>query len=249
MSTVVVSLIRRLHLVTKVWECISVCREDIREDPKGRYRHEIVTDDTYIYVLGGGNAETAYSLEHIPVFSFELQQWTVLHSKPDPSLPPPGYPQSRKCHSCVQYETDNGIEVVIAGGFFEDLEFFDDIWKLNLSTLQWSLFKTATLPHPLYFHDAATSGNGLMHIFGGVEVKGLDSDPENEVYESERTNEVYSMWTTIPKLSEISWQAVLHYNPILPTYSLDQLLEMGISLKFASRISRHAVPSIAVGDD
>lgn len=233
-------IIRRLHLVTKVWECISICREDIREDPKGRYRHEIVTDDSYIYVLGGGNAETAYSLENIPVFSFELQQWTVLHSKPDPSLPPPGYPKSRKCHSCVQYETDDGIEVVIAGGFYQDLEFFNDIWKLNLNTLQWTFFKTASLPYPLYFHDAATSGNGLMHIFGGVEVKGLDDDPNNEVYESERTNEVYSMWTTIPKLSEISWQAVLHYHPRLPSYSLDQLLEMGISMKFASRICRHS---------
>ncbi|KAJ6644230.1 Kelch domain-containing protein 10 like [Pseudolycoriella hygida] len=228
----------RLHLVTKVWECISICREDIREDPKGRYRHEIVTDDANIYVLGGGNADTAYSLEHIPVFSFELQQWTVMHSKPDASLSPPGYPEPRKCHSCVQYDTDNGIEVVIAGGFFEDLAFFDDIWKLNLSTLQWTLLKTARLPYPLYFHDAATSGNGQMYIFGGVEVKGLEDDPDNEVYESERTNEVYSMWTTIPKLSEISWQAVLHYNPKLPTYSLTEMLEMGISMKFASRISR-----------
>lgn len=228
-----------MHLITKVWECISICREDIREDPQGRYRHEIVTDDTNIYVLGGGNAETAYSLEHIPVFSLELQQWTVLQSKPDPSLPPPGYPTSRKCHSCVQYETDDGIEVVIAGGFYRDFEFFDDIWKLNLKTLQWTLFKTATLPYPLYFHDAATSGNGLMHIFGGVAVKGLDN-VNNQNYECERTNEVYSMWTTIPKLSEISWQAVLHYNPSLPSYSLNQLLEMGISMKFASRISRNS---------
>lgn len=109
-----------------------------------------------------------------------------------------------------------------------------------MNTLRWTFFKTASLPYPLYFHDAATSGNGLMHIFGGVEVKGLDDDPNNEVYESERTNEVYSMWTTIPKLSEISWQAVLHYHPRLPSYSLSQLLEMGISMNFASRISRHS---------
>lgn len=219
---------------------MAICREDIREDPKGRYRHEIVTDDKYIYVLGGGNADTAYSLEKIPAFNFELSQWTVLDSKPDPSLTPPGYPKSRKCHSCVQYETDNGIEVVIAGGFFEDLEFFGDIWKLNLSTLQWTLFKSTKLPHPLYFHDAATSGNGLMHVFGGVQVRSIENHQNAEVYESERTNEVYSMWTTIPKLSEISWQAVLHYNPKLPSYSLNELLEMGIATKFATRITRQS---------
>lgn len=35
-NSIFFTLIHRLHLVTKVWECVAVCREDIREDPKGK---------------------------------------------------------------------------------------------------------------------------------------------------------------------------------------------------------------------
>ena len=51
-----------------------------------------------------------------------------------------------------------------------------------------------------------------------------------------RTDAVHSVWLTIPKLSEICWQALIHYCPDLRHKSQDELLHMGIPLKFVQRI-------------
>lgn len=180
--------------------------------------------------MGGGTSTIAYDLETLPAFHMQLNKWVQINTKPDTIAPAPGFPESRKCHSCIQYKTDNGdIEVVIAGGYYEDLKFYNDIWKLNLTTCRWQLFRTAVLPFPLYFHDAATSGNGLMYVFGGIEVR---------EHTNTRTNEIYKMWVTIPKLSEISWEALLAYHPKLPSYPVDTLREIGIPKQFANRIDR-----------
>lgn len=52
----------------------------------------------------------------------------------------------------------------------------------------------------------------------------------------QRTNAVYSAWLTIPKLSEICWQALNYYYPKLKDYSPDKLLDIGIPLKFVQRL-------------
>lgn len=220
----------RLDLFTKKWDCIYVCREDIRQDPKGRYRHEVAHDDNYIYVFGGGTSDTAYPLEEIPAFCLRTSEWQFIKTKPDPTVKAPGYPAARKCHSCIQYATDVGIEVVVAGGYCDDRNYFNDIWKLNLRTFEWRLFTTARFPYPLYFHDAATSGNGLMYVFGGIEVLANNND------DKVRTNEIYKMWMTVPKLSEMCWEAILHYEPQLPSYSKQSLLRKGIPKSFVNRI-------------
>lgn len=210
-----------------------MCRDENIDDPKGRYRHEIAYDEQFIYVLGGGTSTVAYSLEQLPAFNMELGKWEYIKTKPDPMAPLPGIPNARKCHSCVQYKTDSGdIELVIAGGYYEDSQFFNDIWKLNLTTFRWHLYRSATLPYPLYFHDAATSGNGLMYLFGGIEVR------DEQLLNKTRTNEVYKMWVTIPKLSEISWNALLTYHPKLPLASRNLLCAAGIPQKFVNRIDR-----------
>lgn len=51
----------------------------------------------------------------------------------------------------------------------------------------------------------------------------------------QRTNAVYSAWLTIPKLSEICWQALNYYYPKLRDCSPDILLHIGIPLKFVQR--------------
>lgn len=187
-------------------------------------------------MLGGGTSAVAYDLETIPAFNLQLNKWQNINTKPDTMAMAPGYPDPRKCHSCIQYVADNGdIEVVIAGGYFEDLKFYNDIWKLNLTTYRWQLFRTACLPFPLYFHDSATSGNGLMYVFGGIEVR---------EHTQTRTNEVYKMWVTIPKLSEICWESLLVYYPRLPTFPLDTLRKIGIPKRFANRIDRSNYKSV-----
>lgn len=226
--------IYRLNLFTKHWECIYMCRNDIRpDDPKGRYRHEVAFDGNAIYVIGGGTSDIAYALDEIPTFCLRTNKWKTIKTLPDDRIISnnnPGYPGARKCHSCVQQTNSNGdIEIIITGGYHDDQKFFSDIWKLNLKTFQWRLFKTASFQNSLYFHDAATSGNGLMYVFGGIEVQPITST-------TIRTNEIYKMWTTIPKLSEICWEALLHYQPNLPTLKKSSLLQLGIPKTFVNRI-------------
>lgn len=239
----------RLDLVTKVWECVCISKESIQEDPKGRYRHEIAYDENFIYVLGGGTSEVAYDLEIIPAFDLKENKWTQIKTKPDPLLPESGYPEPRKCHSCIQYDTENGVEVVIAGGYYDDQRFFSDIWKLNLKTFQWTLFQSTELPYRLYFHDAATSGNGLMYIFGGIKMNTLNSNNSNNnnnndnhsnsnASTSTRTNDIHRMWVTIPKLSEMCWDALLYYNPSIPKLERSQLLQAGIPPRYVDRAVR-----------
>ncbi|XP_055387527.1 kelch domain-containing protein 10 homolog [Condylostylus longicornis] len=218
----------RLDLYTKTWEMLYICQPDRREDdPKGRYRHEIVYDGTHIYVLGGGTSITAYSLKEIPAFNLKTNTWDMFKTKPDVTLKVNGgYPESRKCYSCIQYKTEKGIEAVIAGGYTENDNAFSDIWKLTFSNMEWKLIRTAKLPNPLYFHSASTSGNGCMYLFGGIEL----------VNDLSRTNDLFKMWTTIPKLSEMCWDAITYYNPNLDRYTEGDLLSIGIPKKFVERV-------------
>ncbi|XP_053685473.1 kelch domain-containing protein 10 homolog [Sabethes cyaneus] len=216
----------RLNVFSRTWECSYTCRTDIREDPLGRYRHEIAYDNGKIYVIGGGTSDTAFSLASIPTFDLKKNIWTYTVTKPDPKLPAPGVPSARKCHSCVQYKTDNGTEIVIAGGYDGRL-YYGDIWKLNLSSFEWRLMQKSSLPYPLFFHGAAASSSGCMYIFGGIKLS---------VTNNVRTNVIYKMWATIPKLSEICWEAIVHYSPSLTKTSKQKLLQIGIPAKFVERI-------------
>ncbi|XP_058463529.1 kelch domain-containing protein 10 homolog [Malaya genurostris] len=218
----------RLNLLSKTWECVYICRQDIRDDPSGRYRHEIAFDNGKIYVLGGGTSDSAFSLATIPTYDIKQNVWTYTATKPDPKLPLPGVPSARKCYSCVQHKTEYGTEVVIAGGT-DGRSYYKDIWKLNLNSFEWRLMQKSTLPYPLFFHDAASNNEGCMYIFGGIKFSF-----NNNV----RTNVVYKMWTAIPKLSEISWEAILHYWSGLSKQSRQQLLEMGIPAKFVQRVHK-----------
>lgn len=217
----------RLNVATKTWECAYACRPDIRDDPPGRYRHEIAFDGERIYIIGGGTSESAFSLSSIPTYHIRRNQWTYTETKPDPNLPRPGVPAARKCHSCVQYQTDHGAEIVVAGGYDGRL-YYKDVWKLNLSTFEWRQMQKTNLPYPIFFHDAAASSAGCMYIFGGIKFT-----YNNNV----RTNIVYKTWMTIPKLSEICWEALLHYNPVIVNRTKSSLLEAGIPLKFVQRIN------------
>ncbi|XP_054746274.1 kelch domain-containing protein 10 homolog [Anastrepha obliqua] len=228
--------VHRLNLRTRVWECVYICRPDIREDPEGRYRHEVVYDGQYIYVLGGGTSNLVYDLQRIPAFNLITNRWEYFVTLPDRTSQTnlkierqnSGYPNPRKCFSCVQHTKSNGeVEAFITGGLQADQVYFSDIWRLNFTTKQWTLIKTASLPKALYFHAAAHSQNGCMYIFGGIEYD------EKRI---RRCNDLYKMWMTIPLLSEICWEAVLHYRPNLKLNGHSQLLKMGIPLRFAQRL-------------
>lgn len=195
------------------------------ENPRGRYRHGIACDGDHIYILGGGTSSDSYDLQDVPAFDLKNKHWKIIKTLPDESVvASEAYPRARKCHSCIQYTTmDNVTHVVVAGGY-DDILHFADIWTLNLKTYRWSLMKTAKLPQPLFFHDAATSGDGCMYIFGGIMLENNNM--------KRRVNDIYKMWMKIPKLSAICWEAVLHYYPNIKDYDTEKLLEMGIPKSF-----------------
>lgn len=217
-----------MNLNTNSWECCYNCNEYLRADPKGRYRHEIAYDDDYVYIFGGGTQNESFDLETVPAYSFDENKWIYIKTKADPNTQTNGgYPEPRRFHSCIQQDTDDGIEVVIAGGYISQGKYLNDIWKLNLRTHQWQRFAQTQLPYSLFFHDAATTGNGSMYIFGGVTGQ-----------TTLRTNDLHKMWTKIPKLSEISWEALIHYRPSLLDKNKPELLEIGVPQKFAERVAR-----------
>lgn len=55
--------VHRLDLRTCVWEEVYVCTGRAKEEPQGRYRHELAFDGTRIYLLGGGTAEVVYGFQ------------------------------------------------------------------------------------------------------------------------------------------------------------------------------------------
>lgn len=218
----------RLDLTTRVWECCYTCNENIREDPQGRYRHEVVHDEDHVYILGGGTQDQSFDMEVVPAYSFHENKWIYVKTLPDPNADANGgYPEARRFHSCIQQHTDHGTEAIICGGYKAPDKRFDDIWKLNLKTHQWRRFGQTKLPYTLYFHDATATESGQMFVFGGV-----TGDNDGRL----RTNDLHRMWTKIPKLAEISWEAVLHYNPRLLDKNLVDLLSIGVPRNFAGRI-------------
>lgn len=218
----------RLDLISRVWECVYICNDIVRDDdPKGRYRHEIAHDSNHIYILGGGTREHTFDLEMMPTFDISLNKWTTIKTKPDPNAKDTaGYPEPRKFHSCVQQCTPDGIEVIIAGGFQSDRIQFDDIWKLNLRTYQWTRYAQTKLPKKLHFHDAAIAKNGCMYIFGGI-FGGMS-----------RNNHLHKMWLKIPKLSDMCWEALQHYHPTLSKANPSTLLQSGIPHTYAAQVER-----------
>ncbi|XP_012273253.1 kelch domain-containing protein 10 homolog [Orussus abietinus] len=218
--------IHRFNLRTGIWENVYICMGKDQAEPKGRYRHELAFDGKRIYVLGGGTAMEAFGFAEMPTFDLESNRWITLNthgSDEYDSIPAP-----RRCHGLVQYtdELTGVISVVISGGY-DGTRVFSDVWKLNLKLLQWTRLLKCILPCPVYFHSTALTREGCMYTFGGI-IR-ISS-------ESHRTDALYSVWLTIPKLSEICWEALNFYNQNLWRRTPSELLRMGVPLKFVRRI-------------
>ncbi|XP_076232236.1 scruin like at the midline [Calliopsis andreniformis] len=218
--------IHRFHFGTWTWETVYICSGRDQNEPTGRYRHELAFDGKLIYILGGGTATEAFGFSEIPAFDLEMNRWVILNTygdNEDNTVPEP-----RRCHGSVQYTDERtGVTyVVISGGYNED-HVFSDVWRLDLSLLQWTCLRKCILPCPVYFHSAALTPEGRMYIFGGI-IK-----ENNKVV---RTDAVHSVWLKIPKLSEMCWQALIYYFPRLRYRSPVHLLRKGVPLKFVQRI-------------
>lgn len=215
----------RLDLRMLKWETLFVGTGQ-EDEPLGRYRHEIIRYDTKLYIIGGGTGEWAFELMEIPMFDLETNTWKIIAAKADESGQGPQAPCARKCHSAVQVVTPDGVQVFVAGGS-DGHTVFDDIWRLSIPDMQWTLMKKTALPNPLYFHSSSVTTSGCMYIFGGIE-------PKNDL--AGRNNVLYKVWVTIPKLSEICFEALLNYHPNLDQVDKKALLRIGIPKHLVHRL-------------
>ncbi|KAF2883774.1 hypothetical protein ILUMI_22406 [Ignelater luminosus] len=196
-----------LNKDVKVWKqmyktsriTVDNCEDNAPYEPEGRYRHEVGFDGNNIFLIGGGTSCKSYNLTEIPIFNIASRTWrretSIAVANGELS-----YPQPRKCHGLVQFKSGNKNYVYIVCGLGDEGA-LNDLWRLQLSTLQWTLIKNPVLPKGLYFHATALSYHGKMYIFGGI----------NGSRDLKRTNDIYCAWMYIPKLSEICWEAVLYY--------------------------------------
>ncbi|KAK5640434.1 hypothetical protein RI129_011245 [Pyrocoelia pectoralis] len=193
----------------RVWRSLYLHKKSTEEngsyEPPGRYRHEIAFDGKNIYIIGGGTAIKSYNLIDIPVFNIKTKKWQKMASIGDPRATP-NYPDARRCHGIVQVKTDNDIHVFVLGGYQTNEQAFNDLWRLELSTLRWTLITKNMLPKAPYFHSVALTREGKLYVFGGMEGGRV----------LKRNNKLFSAWIRIPPLAEIAWEALLHYFPNVP---------------------------------
>ncbi|CAM1328959.1 KLHDC10 (predicted) [Pycnogonum litorale] len=207
--------VHQLDPVTKQWTELHSTNK-----PRDRYRHELAVLDNKIFVIGGGTAMASFGFRNVPTFYINQKRWRLQKTQPDTSCIE-GYPSARRCHGCVQ----NNHELYIIGGYNGQV-IFPDVWKLDLLYMKWTKLMI-TLPVPVYFHSTALSPNGKLYIFGGVD----------SILENTRTNNLYEVWLTIPKLKEACWEAILTYIPQIGTLPRGYLLRLGIPLDFINRIN------------
>ncbi|XP_023026034.2 scruin like at the midline isoform X1 [Leptinotarsa decemlineata] len=215
--------IHRLNLKTMNWEVTYLCNGRGEYEPKGRYRHEVGFDGRNIYVFGGGTTDEAYGFEYIPTFDTHSSVWFRQNTLRDSRK---GYPKPRRCHGAVQVEINHGVQVFITGGH-DGENIFNDLWRLDLKTYQWTYFSNCQLPQPTYFHATAVTPEGKLYVFGG------NYSIEDDV---RRSSAVYSTWLCIPKLSEICWEAVLHYSPHITECDSNDLINIGLPRHFVLRL-------------
>lgn len=115
----------------------------------------------------------------------------------------------------------------ITGGH-DNEHIFGDLWRLDLTTHEWTCFITCQLPNPTFFHAIAVTPEGRLYVFGG------NYCTENDI---ERTNDIYSTWLCIPNLTEICWEALLCYYPHMYKCDTDKLIDIGVPKRFLDRIN------------
>ncbi|CAK1581697.1 unnamed protein product [Parnassius mnemosyne] len=208
-----------------IWEPVFVGTGQEGE-PFGRYRHEIARVGNKLYIIGGGTGEWAFELMEIPMYDLETNTWTFLTPKADDTIKNTLAPLPRKCHSAVQIDTPKGAQVFVVGGS-DGQSMFEDVWRLNISDLQWNLMQKTVLPHPLSFHSSTVTSYGCMYTFGGIE-------PKEEA--TCRNNTMYKVWICIPKLSEICWEALMTFHPNLDQVKRKTLLNIGIPIHLVDRL-------------
>jgi len=145
------------------------------------------------------------------------------------------YPENRVHFAWTQYEL-NTEYVYICGGF-NDQMFFTDVWRISLSTFQWRNLMICKLPKPTFFHSLTITDEGRLYYLDGMIGNYL---PNSRSHPSNRLREnrvIASAWIKMPKLSDMCWDAVLHYfKHKLFSMSDKDLVSLGLPYEYCDSI-------------
>ncbi|CAD6235080.1 GSCOCG00007796001-RA-CDS [Cotesia congregata] len=229
----------RINMKSGIWECVYKCQ--------GKYKNELWKCIPYYLVFDGKTIFTFFSLDddddderddnftpysflNLAAFNIQNRRWRMINTHGDVDHVP-NYPMDRdelngSDPRITHYRDTNNNFIVILSGQIDHEDYYNDLWELNLSTMTWkNIDNRGTLIPPTFEDYSMTvSPAGQLFTFGGS-----IGDPKDRVPYGSR---VHSVWITIPKLSDICWESVLHYLPSLVSMSQEQVENLGISWKF-----------------
>ena len=175
------------------------------------------------YVLGGGHLAGAIGLEQLSTYHFETRTWSSVKTVADPKH---GIPKSRSSFGCIQ----RGSWVVILGGRHYSVNVLDvlnvgldDVWLLDLSSLQWSKMDII-LPKPMYFHTVSLTPSGMLYIYGGI------------VEHEKRSSDIYRLQLFMPSLAELAWQKLIEETDSFNNINREDLINIGLPLSYIDRL-------------
>ncbi|XP_008558677.1 kelch domain-containing protein 10 homolog isoform X1 [Microplitis demolitor] len=182
----------------------------------------------FVFIVDDWRQDHRKPIKKTVAFDLEKRQWEDIETIGDDGK---NYPEFRTGFNLCQYtDPDTGeVNVILTGGV-ADTKYYDDVWRLNLHTLQWTCLNKfgSVLPIPITDHAATITDNGKLYVFGGI--TGTQDD------KFIRVDALYSTWLRIPRLTDICWEAVIYYYGDLSTKSDEEFKKMGLPPKFVKSI-------------
>ncbi|XP_008548865.1 kelch domain-containing protein 10 homolog [Microplitis demolitor] len=229
----------RLDTTNLKWECVYKCTG---KDPNEPYfsGHNLVFDGRQIFLLRPavdlrtifmGRPVINESFTKIPAFDLISRKWKKFDTYGDKRHKPRFPKKERDAYAVAQYDdpATGDTSVIISGGE-KDYYVYNDVWKLNLRSFQWTcLEKSGTiLPIPVDYHSMCTTSEGRLFLCGGF----LDQNSRCGETCTSCSTAVYSVWITVPKLEYLAWKTLERHFPSLAALSRKQIKSLGIPWKF-----------------
>ena len=124
------------------WTQHDFCFAHRESVPAPRYRHSVVCKDDRFFVLGGATSSRAHGFARFHLFNFGKKTWKSVKSiaHGDEAHGAVLYPGARHSQVCAGYKD----KVYLIGGNDPICErYLNDVWELDLRTLQWSLIEVS----------------------------------------------------------------------------------------------------------
>ncbi|MBI4726632.1 hypothetical protein HY768_05335 [candidate division TA06 bacterium] len=179
------------------------------QSPDALFFHAMIYDsDKHRMIIFGGCNGDGWLTETNEVFALDLTEmkWEQLFCSGSKPFPRDGH--------CMVYDAVNQRMIVFGGGHFVEMLYFQDVWALDMNTLEWdSLTPSGNPPqgmlHPRAIYDPV---NQRMVVFGGCD----QTTCYNDVYTLSLTpgGETWTKLTFSDSLPAPRYRHSMVYDPI-----------------------------------